>query len=368
MTRGPLDTYLQELARALLQRGHEAARIVEEAREHLADAVEDGLRRGLAREDAEREALDRFGPPDLIAAQAPPERSRMMARVTAALDTVIGHWRWLTAATAVAGLLTSVASSYWLPTRYRSDMLILVESNRSPSGNRDVSGRQSRERLQMISHTILTGPRLEGIARDFGLDKTEGANALTVDAVQQMRRNLSVEVLMPEQPETGSASGTFKVSFQSPDPRVAMRVTERIASLIIQENLVTRNATHEGTIRSFDAELEDVRFRLADLEAKLNAQRAQGNAQPSRAEMIPFEVLQERYRNLLARREDARFTANFERRELGERYRVLEPARIPDRPVGPSRAAVTVSGAFAGLGLAIASLVWRRSPSVTVQS
>jgi hypothetical protein len=135
MTSGPLDTYLRELARELHERGHEASRIVDEAREHLADAVEEGLRRGLAREDAEREAVERFGAPGVIAAQTPPARNRIMARLTVVLDTVVGHWRWVAAATVVAALLASLASSYF-PTLYRSEMLILVSKPQIP-GYRD---------------------------------------------------------------------------------------------------------------------------------------------------------------------------------------------------------------------------------------
>jgi hypothetical protein len=113
----------------------------------------------------------------------------------------------------------------------------------------------------------------------------------------------------------------------------------------------------------FDAEIDSVRFRLAELEARLSAQRAQTNAPATRTEMIPFEVLQERYRDLLVKREDARTTAAFERRELGERYRVLEAARVPDRPIGPSRATVNATGAFAGFTFAVAALAWRRPPN-----
>ena len=43
-------------------------------REHLIDAVNDGLGRGLSAEDAEREAFERFGPPEAIAAHLIPGR------------------------------------------------------------------------------------------------------------------------------------------------------------------------------------------------------------------------------------------------------------------------------------------------------
>ncbi|HET9270552.1 MAG TPA: permease prefix domain 1-containing protein [Vicinamibacterales bacterium] len=225
MTPGPLDAYLQALASALHERGHAAARIVAEAREHLADAVEDGLRRGLTREDAEREAVERFGPPDLIAAQAPPVSSRTMSRLTTALDTIVGNWRWMTGATAVAALLAGTVSYYVMPAFYRSEsMIAVIPQPRVSPGGFDMR-RDSQERMQAITTAILSDARLDPILKDFGLG-----------TVEKVRRNISVEIA-PRQPDTGDAIGAFTVAFQSPDPRLSQRVTERLTSLFIIENL-----------------------------------------------------------------------------------------------------------------------------------
>ena len=352
MTAGPIDEYLRELEGALRERGCHDPRIVEEAREHLADAAEDGVRRGLVREDAEREAVERFGPAPLIAAQARPGRSRMMMRLTTATATLAGHWRWITAATAAAGLLTSAASYYWLPTRYRSETLIVLSRPGLP-GDTDASRSQSLARLQTISRVVLSRPRLEWLARDFGLDKGADGVAPITEAVQQMRRNISIEIGQPSQ---------FTVAFQSPDPRLAMRVTERIASLFVEENFRRAEAVAAGSNEFFDAEIADVRRRLTEEEEKLNARRA-AKLPVTRADAMLFEVLEERYRGLLAKREDVRSTAALERRALGDQYQVVEAARVPDQPVGPSRASVNVAGTLAGLTLAVAAtLVRRREP------
>jgi capsular polysaccharide biosynthesis protein len=223
MTLGPLDTYLQELARALRERGHEATRIVDEAREHLVDAVEDGLRRGLAREDAEREALERFGPPDLLAAQSLPVRSRLMARTTAALDIVVGHWRWMTAATALAALVAGTVSYYVMPAFYRSESMIAVIPQRVSPFGFDVR-HASQARMQAITTTILSDARLDPVLKDFGLGTAE-----------KVRRNISV-VMAPEQPDTRDAMAVFTVGFQSPDPQLSQKVAERLTTLFIVEN------------------------------------------------------------------------------------------------------------------------------------
>ena len=63
MSSPSLDHYMQRLARTLRSEGLVDPRIVDEAREHLRDAIEDGVERGLSVDAAERAALARFGDP-----------------------------------------------------------------------------------------------------------------------------------------------------------------------------------------------------------------------------------------------------------------------------------------------------------------
>lgn len=78
MNGTPVETYLTDLARELRTRGLFEPRIVEEARGHLLDAVEEGRHRGLTLDAAEREALERFGAPGIVAARFDAERHRIL--------------------------------------------------------------------------------------------------------------------------------------------------------------------------------------------------------------------------------------------------------------------------------------------------
>ncbi len=77
MTSAALEAYVRRLERELRQRGLQDRRIVDEAREHLFDAVEDGLQRGFSVEAAESEALVRFGPSEMVASHFASKRHRM---------------------------------------------------------------------------------------------------------------------------------------------------------------------------------------------------------------------------------------------------------------------------------------------------
>jgi len=68
MTFDDVEAYLAVLANALRKRGVSNPRMVEEARGHLADAVADGIRRGLDPHAAQRDALAQFGSAESVAA------------------------------------------------------------------------------------------------------------------------------------------------------------------------------------------------------------------------------------------------------------------------------------------------------------
>ncbi len=116
MRSAPIETYVTRLARELKTRGLEDPRIVEEAREHLVDAVEDGRRRGLSIEAAEHEAFERFGAPEAIAAHVVREGARSMNRLAVLLGTVWLRKWWILVPTALTALVTSAAFRYFLPT------------------------------------------------------------------------------------------------------------------------------------------------------------------------------------------------------------------------------------------------------------
>jgi hypothetical protein len=73
-----------------------------------------------------------------------------------------------------------------------------------------------------------------------------------------------------------------------------------------------------------------------------------------------YEILKQNYDSLLGKRQDSRMAANLERRQIGEQFRILDPASLPERPDQElRRLAMVFSPAFAGvlLGLAIATFL-----------
>ena len=88
-----LEAFLAQLASEFRKRGVNDTRLVEEAREHLVDIIEEGIRRGLSAEDAEHHAFTRFGPPEMVAAGFTERRYRMLNWLPPMLSKVAGVLR-----------------------------------------------------------------------------------------------------------------------------------------------------------------------------------------------------------------------------------------------------------------------------------
>jgi len=177
-------------------------------------------------------------------------------------------------------ILCSFAGFVWSanqPDLFRSETLILVVPQRIPESYvRSTVTLGIEQRLQSISQQILSHSRLERIIRDLDLYRQERATAIIEDVVNMMRANITVQIIRGD---------AFRLAYVSRDPVMAMKVTERLTSLFIDENLRDRAVMADGTSRFLESQLEDARHRLIAQEKRLEAyRRAHGGELPSQLE------------------------------------------------------------------------------------
>jgi regulator of extracellular matrix RemA (YlzA/DUF370 family) len=89
----PLEAYLNRLEAELRKHGSIDKRVIEEAREHLLDAIQSGLERGLSIAAAEHEAFSSFGSPETVAAAFAEERNGMNNRLFVLLNSMVSVLR-----------------------------------------------------------------------------------------------------------------------------------------------------------------------------------------------------------------------------------------------------------------------------------
>jgi polysaccharide chain length determinant protein (PEP-CTERM system associated) len=174
--------------------------------------------------------------------------------------------------TLLVGAIGAAVVAY-LPNLYRSESLILVVPQRVPESYvRSTVTARIEDRLQAISQQILSRTRLEQIITDFNLyAKERSENRLMEDVIETMRtRDIGIDIIKGD---------AFRVSYQAGDPRVAMRVTERLASLFIDESLRDREILAEGTSQFLSTQLDEARRQLVLVENKLQEYQRTHNGQ-----------------------------------------------------------------------------------------
>jgi len=108
-----------------------------------------------------------------------------------------------------------------------------------------------------------------------------------------------------------------------------------------------------------EKQLGSFRDEEAQLKKTISSLQGKVDVLPSReSELVEltrdYSTLQAAYSSLLTKREDSMMAANLERRQIGEQFRILDPASMPERPYNQTqRLAITFSGALAGLGLGL---------------
>ena len=167
--------------------------------------------------------------------------------------------------TAAVVSAATAGAALGLPNRYRSETLILVVPQRVPETYvKSTVTAKIEDRLQSISQQILSRTRLERIIEDFSLYAVERRTRLMETIVEDLRRHIDVKVVKGD---------AFRVAYVGDDASTVMKVTNRLASLFIEENLRDREELAEGTNRFLEAQLADARTRLIDHERKLEQYR-----------------------------------------------------------------------------------------------
>jgi polysaccharide biosynthesis transport protein len=68
-----------------------------------------------------------------------------------------------------------------------------------------------------------------------------------------------------------------------------------------------------------------------------------------------YTTIQALYSSLLTKNEDAKISANLERRQIGEQFRTLDAPRLPAKPFSPNRPRIIGLGALFGLAFGVAT-------------
>jgi polysaccharide biosynthesis transport protein len=175
---------------------------------------------------------------------------------------IIVRRRWTVIGIILAGLLTAGLLCVLLPKSYRSNTLILIENAKIPEEYvKGLVGASVEERLTMLQQQVLSRTLLGQIAEEFNLyDGNLEAEGMEV-VIENVRKQIRVETV-GTMSNRGKSVEAFTISYAHQDPITAMKVTAKLASQYIEENLKVREQMVTGVSAFLEQELNAAKAAL----------------------------------------------------------------------------------------------------------
>ncbi len=191
--------------------------------------------------------------------------------------------KWYIIIPLVAGVLISLGVYKYMPKVYKATTLILVQAQTVPESYvRPTVTATVLDRLNTISQEILNRTTLEKIINEFNLYSRMRSKAPMEDVVEEMRKSIEVELskgLDPGRRDPSKGQNAFTITYEGEDPKTVMMVTNRLASLFIEQNLKVREMQAEGTSEFLSKELKRIEEQLMKKEAEVRKFREQNMGQ-----------------------------------------------------------------------------------------
>lgn len=258
----------------------------------------------------------------------------------------------------LAGIGLGLAYPRWQPALYQSTAVLQIEPTDIGAGLVDaehvVRPMQMRERSSRLAQEVLFRTRLERLMSDLNLYVNERKRMPIDDLLELVRSRITIAAVGGSAAESDAR---MVVSYVGSDPEQVLKVTERLTAIIMEASLATAADQARRTTKFLEAQVEETEDALA-----LALQQRQDAR--SRTLQLKVETLESAYKSLLSRLTEAQMVVSIEERMLGDRLVIAEPARLPQRPIGPAPWQSTLLGGAAGIAAALVALglnVFRRA-------
>jgi uncharacterized protein involved in exopolysaccharide biosynthesis len=161
------------------------------------------------------------------------------------------------------------------------------------------------------------------------------------------KQEAMIEAQRRELQSRRATTPTERYSVRTPDP-----VTERLLAQYTEQY----NAALLETRRLRDEERE--------LKKQINIYQVRIEETPKREQELlllsrDYDLMKANYQSLMDKKIQSQMAENLERKQQGEQFKILDPARMPEKPIKPERDRILLIGAFIGL-VAGLGLTWFR--------
>ena len=259
-----------------------------------------------------------------------------------------------------------------LPTQLQSNLQVIQSTQAqiqtlTESINRDRDRRLSLERSM---NEATDAPALAGdpMAGGGALPKSEETRA--IEDLERARNELLIlqQRLTPEHPDVAAkkrAVVLLEAKVRDLEVPSTPGTSETPSRTLSAAELIRRSRVRQyqneidkldGQIATKESEMQRLRQTMSDYQRRVEA--VPGHESEMTSLMRDYDTLQKVYTDLLSKKENSQISANLEKQQVGEQFRMLDPARIPEEPFSPDRPKIATAAAAGGFALAIALIVF----------
>src|SRR5258706_4574330 len=199
--------------------------------------------------------------------------------------TILRRRMWLLIVPAVLFSIGAYTVSLFLPARYMSETVVLVEAPAVSSELVRPIGGDTNQRLATMREEILSRTRLQQIIEKFKLyQEDRGKNAME-ELVGRLRTSIDVSAVRPMDRTNASGLPGFTIDVVAAHPQLAQQICTEITSMFLQQNVIISERKAEDTTDFINRQLQEAKSKLDDQDAKLaDFQRHYSGALPDEAQ------------------------------------------------------------------------------------
>jgi len=203
---------------------------------------------------------------------------------------LLGRRKWVIILTALCIASATAVVVYFLPNVYRATTVILVDPRKVPDNYVAATTTTTVvDRLATLREQILSATRLGAVIDELDLYHDMKKTNTHDEIVERMRNDIEITVVSNNKNDRDLAA--FSVAYSSHDASQAARVTNRLASLFIEENIKSREQQVMGTADFIDKELGDAHKDLDDKEHKIAQLRTRYVGELPQSETMHVQAL-----------------------------------------------------------------------------
>jgi polysaccharide chain length determinant protein (PEP-CTERM system associated) len=181
--------------------------------------------------------------------------------------TILKKRWWIIAVPAVVLGIVGTGLTYFVPPRYVSQALVIIEQQKVPDSIvKSLVTEDLNSRLSSMQEQIESRARLQPVIEKFNL---YGSKGMGMDArIDAVRKDIKIMPIESQIARSGGLPG-FYISFTAPDAHTAQQVCAEITSLFISASLSDQARSAEGTTEFVKGQLDAAKRDLDDQDAKL---------------------------------------------------------------------------------------------------